>query len=173
MHLLPEKRFYQTTKPSSKLQGEGSTYTQNSKVLEISGILTISMNESFSRNWVSKLSKEFVLILDKISLGCICLFSNKYLVKKSVLSVRRKRANASRAVFVIKLFMKYWKVAWTTRSLLSECSNLFGKTISELLKLFNWQYHFYECLWWSTCVLIYFIWLLDHVIYLKLRREYL
>ena len=46
MHLLPEKRFYQTTKPSSKLQGEGSTYTQNSKVLEISGILTISMNES-------------------------------------------------------------------------------------------------------------------------------
>ena len=42
---------------------------------------------TFSRNWVSKLSKKFVLILDKISLGCICLFSNKHLVKKSVLSV--------------------------------------------------------------------------------------
>ena len=24
---------------------------------------------------------------------------------------------------------------------------------------------------WSTCVLVYFSWLLDHVIYLKLRRE--
>ena len=26
---------------------------------------------------------------------------------------------------------------------------------------------------WSTCILVYLIWLLDHVIYLRLRREYL
>ena len=26
-------------------------------------------------------------------------------------------------------------------------------------------------LWWCTCALVYFSWLLDHVIYLKLRRE--
>ena len=28
-----------------------------------------------------------------------------------------------------------------------------------------------DILRWSTCVLVYFNWLLDHVIYLKLRRE--
>ena len=32
-------------------------------------------------------------------------------------------------------------------------------------------YNLFCTFWWSSCVLVYFSWLLDHVVYLKLKRE--